>query len=311
MTAIAGFLRNNHFRGEPVATAVSARDSNRVANVLMDISGDGCKIYKPTDRGGRGWKIVVDPFPASDVGADTADPGTLIFHVFDTAAGTNGAPGYITWADLLALMTGSAGTMSDIGAAVEQYISHTALDFSSPGANTGDKEANTDHDYRYPILGNTYTDVFFQSIAAASATKTTATPKLRIDLTNAGYYDDQATPKLAWDAGARTFYDADGTTKVADFDAFQLVNGTNLFADWSDPSNPELHGYDLYVYQSIHCEITGANTSAAYYHSGNKVVGAQGATVADATGGVVVDAEARTAINALLARIRAHGLIAT
>jgi hypothetical protein len=36
----------------------------------------------------------------------------------------------------------------------------------------------------------------------------------------------------------------------------------------------------------------------------------QGAAVADASGGATVDAEARTAINALLARVRVHGLIA-
>ena len=36
----------------------------------------------------------------------------------------------------------------------------------------------------------------------------------------------------------------------------------------------------------------------------------QGAAVADATGGATIDAEARTAINALLARVRVHGLIA-
>lgn len=37
----------------------------------------------------------------------------------------------------------------------------------------------------------------------------------------------------------------------------------------------------------------------------------QGATVADASGGATVDAEARAAINDLLARIRAAGLITT
>lgn len=42
-----------------------------------------------------------------------------------------------------------------------------------------------------------------------------------------------------------------------------------------------------------------------------QVVGAQGALVADASGGAVIDAEARTALNALLARLRTHGLIAT
>jgi hypothetical protein len=49
----------------------------------------------------------------------------------------------------------------------------------------------------------------------------------------------------------------------------------------------------------------------ALYNNAIKVVGAQGAAVADATGGVVIDAEARTALNALLARLRTHGLIAT
>ena len=42
-----------------------------------------------------------------------------------------------------------------------------------------------------------------------------------------------------------------------------------------------------------------------------QVLGAQGAAVADASGGATVDAEARTAINTLLARARAHGLIST
>lgn len=45
--------------------------------------------------------------------------------------------------------------------------------------------------------------------------------------------------------------------------------------------------------------------------SGTKVVGTQGAAVGDASGGATVDTEARAAINALLARLRAHGLIAT
>lgn len=44
---------------------------------------------------------------------------------------------------------------------------------------------------------------------------------------------------------------------------------------------------------------------------GSQVVGTQGAAVADASGGATVDTEARTALNALLARLRAHGLIAT
>jgi phage baseplate assembly protein V len=43
--------------------------------------------------------------------------------------------------------------------------------------------------------------------------------------------------------------------------------------------------------------------------AGVKVVGSQGAAVADAAGGAVVDSQARAAINTLLARLRSHGLI--
>lgn len=52
------------------------------------------------------------------------------------------------------------------------------------------------------------------------------------------------------------------------------------------------------------------NTDDSLEVSGTQVVGAQGAAVSDASGGATVDAEARTAINALLARVRVHGLIA-
>lgn len=50
--------------------------------------------------------------------------------------------------------------------------------------------------------------------------------------------------------------------------------------------------------------------ATAYQVAGTQVVSARGAAVADAAGGATVDAEARTAINDLLARVRTHGLIA-
>lgn len=53
------------------------------------------------------------------------------------------------------------------------------------------------------------------------------------------------------------------------------------------------------------------NTGKVLKVNGTQVVGAQGAAVADATGGGTTDTEARAAINALLARCRAHGLIAS
>jgi hypothetical protein len=51
-------------------------------------------------------------------------------------------------------------------------------------------------------------------------------------------------------------------------------------------------------------------TDGAVVIASQQIIGAQGAAVADASGGATVDAEARTAINTLLSRLRTHGLIA-
>jgi phage baseplate assembly protein V len=53
------------------------------------------------------------------------------------------------------------------------------------------------------------------------------------------------------------------------------------------------------------------NVATHYRVSDIKVVGAQGAAVLDPVGGTIVDVQARTALAAVLARLRAHGLIAS
>lgn len=52
------------------------------------------------------------------------------------------------------------------------------------------------------------------------------------------------------------------------------------------------------------------DVATSYRVAGNDVVKARGAAIADAAGGVTVDAEARSAINALLAHFRTWGAIA-
>jgi len=56
-------------------------------------------------------------------------------------------------------------------------------------------------------------------------------------------------------------------------------------------------------------KIGTATTQKLAFYNATPIV--QGASVADATGGAVIDAEARTAINALISRIEGTGLIAT
>lgn len=56
--------------------------------------------------------------------------------------------------------------------------------------------------------------------------------------------------------------------------------------------------------------ISGNSGSPGIFVGANQVLGAQGATISDPTGGGTVDSEARTAIDSLIDRLQAHGLIA-
>lgn len=57
-------------------------------------------------------------------------------------------------------------------------------------------------------------------------------------------------------------------------------------------------------------DVNMSNAAARLMSTGIAVVGPRQAAVADAAGGATIDVEARAAINALLARVRTHGLIA-
>lgn len=57
-------------------------------------------------------------------------------------------------------------------------------------------------------------------------------------------------------------------------------------------------------------DATGdANVAGVYKVAGTQVVGPRGSSVTGPTGGTTVDSQARTAINAIIARLQAHGLI--
>lgn len=100
------------------------------------------------------------------------------------------------------------------------------------------------------------------------------------------------------------FAAAPGTGTVTSING---AGGTNI----SVTGGPITSSGTLTVSISVTPTFTTVDASTSYKIGGTKVVGAQGAVVADAAGGVTIDAEARTAINTLLARLRTHGLIAT
>ena len=60
MPAIFNFIKNSHKKGDQSRLVPSAADMNKVATILQDIQGIGCRIEKPVDRDGKGWHVVVD-----------------------------------------------------------------------------------------------------------------------------------------------------------------------------------------------------------------------------------------------------------
>jgi hypothetical protein len=98
------------------------------------------------------------------------------------------------------------------------------------------------------------------------------------------------------DAAAFTFA---GSTLTVTNIAATILTGTQTYAD----------AVNLVFNTTTGTKIGTATTQKLGFYNATPIV--QGASVADATGGVVIDAEARTAINTLISRIEALGLIAT
>jgi hypothetical protein len=158
-------------------------------------------------------------------------------------------------------------------------------------------------------FGMTGGSAFYQLAGGAAAAVSAAdTGRLRYNETtdqfqtslNAGAYFNLPQLEAALTTGSVLFANASG--RIAQDNA-------NLFYD--DAAN-RLGIGNAAPTEAL--DVTGSiNMTTSLLRGGTKVVGAQGAAVADAAGGATVDAEARTAINDLLARVRAstgHGLIA-
>lgn len=113
----------------------------------------------------------------------------------------------------------------------------------------------------------------------------------------------------------------DGTTTAAE--AMRLSNAGNLGLFATSFGASMAHGFamgtgtapsgDVADQFAMYSADIAAGNAAPHFRTenGSVVKIFQGALISDASGGAIVDAEARTAINTLLARMRANGLIAT
>lgn len=60
-TQIFGFLRKLK-RGEPLSQEATSTLLNRIYTILEGIAGEGCRVDKPLDANGLGWRVIIDGF---------------------------------------------------------------------------------------------------------------------------------------------------------------------------------------------------------------------------------------------------------
>jgi len=162
MAEIQDWLKTTHRPGDPARTVPSAEDANRIANVLQGISGIGCRIVKPIEFGGLGWKVIVDgssdePYPD--------ETGYKIFRFGDDSwefyrDGTTTAKSAKLRGGML-YYQGSQVTISSVPTSVaftsdsDDNLFYVKMDFSTGGASwlstTGTYGAND-----FPDGTNTY-----------------------------------------------------------------------------------------------------------------------------------------------------------
>lgn len=73
------FLNEDYRPEDPLRKVVSARQQRRIARILNDFQGVNCRVEKPSDAEGRGWRIVVDGT------TDIEDPRGGFFPIPDTS----------------------------------------------------------------------------------------------------------------------------------------------------------------------------------------------------------------------------------
>ena len=139
--------------------------------------------------------------------------------------------------------------------------------------------------------------------------------------TNTVYYEPAArrtaaTPATGFGYGVKYTIqtDAAATPNTEQAGAWRLVSTdlTGGSEDWKWVFELQIAGAALADVIEFTKDGFNAPTGKAYYAAGVQVLGAQGASVADAlTGGSATAADCATQLNLVLARLRAHGLIAT
>lgn len=138
-------------------------------------------------------------------------------------------------------------------------------------------------------------------------------------LTTSGNFEmvcDAASGFAVRPAGSNAVLSIDAPTSILFFGGTAYNNcDLEIYSDaatsgYNVPAGRK-HSFSVDFVTTAEVDASGINLPAAKVLriGGSQVVGARGAAVADPAGGATIDAEARTAIAAILSRLEAHGLI--
>ena len=155
-------------RNDPLRKVCNVRQMNRIANILNNIEGVGCRVIKPTDAEGRNWKIIfngsdLDIPPPGDGDSSSFDMTTRAFGYALSSASVTIYPGSIRIHGI-GQWTTSETDVSLSGATIWIYLRHRKSDHQTDILSIATEPESTSSEYRIPLYrftsadyGTTYT----------------------------------------------------------------------------------------------------------------------------------------------------------
>ncbi len=281
-----------------VATYAAALTTGSIpfANASNQLAQDNANLFWDDANNRLGIGIAAPLYSLHVVNTVTAQP---VARLRNTSTSGYPAIEYVDSSDVFQASIGWANSAVSL-----VHLRSLIYLFSATGANVVLANA-TRLEHQFGMTGGSA----FYEIADGAAAAVSTTDRARLI-----YNDAAAALQLSFDGSSYRDIPVLTTALTSGsvlFAASGRINQDNANFFWDDTNN-RLGINDATPSEAL--DVTGSiNMTVSLFRGGTKVVGAQGAAVADAAGGAFIDAEARTAINALLAELRAatgHGLIA-
>ena len=216
----------------------------------------------------------------------------------------------LTEGDLASISMLSA-QLSAINKRIDSIVNEISL--NNQNSKTDKKATALENDFIAPFYKTKYDKL---TIKIANIDNAIIGEKLKLALDN-----DAADPTVQFGDGDTGFYEESDDVLIVSVGGSKFLTFSSGSINLTAGVSYSINGVSVLNSTALGAGVTASsltsvgtlsslNVTGGISVTGTQVVSTQGASVADATGGATIDAEARTAINDLLARVRSHGLIA-